>query len=245
MKYPIIYINLNKDLHRRAKMESQFVQLKINVQRFSAIQWSDLDLDEQNEYYSSDLNECEYHIKLLNGEKGCYLSHYKVWQHLLASEYEAMVVLEDDINIGLNFSNSINLIEECNFKWDMIKLIGRDNEKILNKKAVSDEYNFISYKRVPSLTAGYVISRSGAEKLVKSRKPFGRPIDVDLRYWWENNLKIYGILPSCIELNDDSFNSSIGGRIPHSSLLFRWKKFKIKFAMTLKNYFKNMGRVDF
>jgi glycosyl transferase family 25 len=48
---------------------------------------------------------------------------------------------------------------------------------------------------VPSLTGAYIVSRRGAQKLLGRRIPFGRPIDVDLRHWWECDLRVLGVDP--------------------------------------------------
>ena len=52
----------------------------------------------------------------------------------------------------------------------MIKLIGREgNEKIASSIYLTDGYEIVDYKKVPSCTTGYIISRTGAEKLIRSR----------------------------------------------------------------------------
>jgi glycosyl transferase family 25 len=80
-----------------------------------------------------------------------------------------------------------------------------------------------------------VISRSGAEKMLSTRVPFGRPIDVDLRFWWENNLIIYGIWPSVLKFDQTSDVTTIAGRKASSSLISKWRKFKMKLMLTLGN----------
>ena len=70
--------------------------------------------------------------------------------------------------------------------------------------------SLVRYRRIPSTTAGYVISRSGAAKLLAKRQPFGRPVDVDLRFWWEaDRLKVLGVVPSVLALDETSDTSTI------------------------------------
>ena len=100
----------------------------------------------------------------------------------------------------------------------------------------------VDYKRVPSMTAGYAISRQGAQKLCQSRLPFGRPIDVDLRYWWENDLAVLGVSPAALVLDETSFTSSIGSKSAAVRLGQRWRKFKRQCAYSLLSAWHNARR---
>ena len=67
------YINLDKRTDRREKMEEQFLQHEINgVQRFSAV----------SSYSSGPLN--------------CKKSHFEIYKKFLETDYETLLVLEDD-----------------------------------------------------------------------------------------------------------------------------------------------------
>ena len=45
------------------------------------------------------------------GELGCYSSHYALWQWLVASDVEQMVVLEDDVLVDWRFVEELVQIE--------------------------------------------------------------------------------------------------------------------------------------
>lgn len=230
---PVLFINLDRDIERRQRMEMQLQQL--HATRLCAIWWNDVTLAEQQNFYNPSLNAYQYYKPLVNGEKGCYLSHIRAWQRLLASDAPFMVVLEDDVVIQGSFSTALEAIQDLNMSWDMIKLMGRAQEKIQQKFPLSNGLSLIQYRRVPSYTAGYAISRAGAQKLLASRIPFGRPIDIDLRFWWENDMRIYGIYPPVIALDDTSQTSSINGRQQGTSLQTRWKKLKMKLQLAVGN----------
>lgn len=230
---PVLFINLDRDTERRRRMEMQLQQL--HATRLRAIWWNDVAPTEQQRSYSPSLNAHQYYKPLVNGEKGCYLSHIHAWQQLLASDAPFMVVLEDDVVIQDSFSTALEAIQDLDMPWDMIKLMGREQEKIQQTLPLSHGLSLIQYRRIPSYTAGYVISRAGAQKLLASRIPFGRPIDIDLRFWWENDMHIYGIYPSVISLDDTSQTSSISGRQQSTSVITRWKKLKMKLQLTLGN----------
>jgi glycosyl transferase, family 25 len=231
----IYYINLDADLSRRKNIEKQFSSFSIDACRFSAISWKKIPESMQSKYYSQYLNNMQYHSTLVNGEKGCYLSHILVWQKFLKSDATTAFVLEDDALINKDFEIVKDAISELKIPWDMIKLIGRDNEKIRSRCKLITGYEIIEYSRIPSYTTGYAISRSGAQKLLESRIPFGRPIDIDLRFWWENNLCILGVFPHVIKHNDISQISSITGRKSKNSIRSKLAKLRMKAALLVGN----------
>lgn len=242
MKIPVVFINLDSDVERRQRMEAELQRLQLNAQRLDAVRWTSLGLEKQASYYSESLNKVQYHSPLVAGEKGCYASHLLAWQDLLNSKAQAMVVLEDDVKLTDNFVTVIDSIAQLGRPWDMVKLIGRDREKVRARKPLCEGVDLVDYTRVPSLTAGYVISRSGAQKLLATRRPFGRPIDVDLRYWWENQMQILGVSPAVLILDETSFVSSIGNKLQQRRLLQRWKKFRMKFMMNILNSVHNFKK---
>lgn len=240
---PIVFINLDGDVERRHRMELELARLKLDGQRFDATRWTQLPPDEQARLYSPELNAQQFHKSLVNGEKGCYASHLRCWQMLLSSDAPALVVLEDDVGLQDGFAEGIAAIEALAPGWDMIKLIGREREKLLAQRPLGQsQYQLVDYRRVPSLTAGYVISRTGAAKLLASRQPFGRPIDVDLRHWWESGLRVQGVMPALLRLDETSFASSIGTKESEAGLLAKWRKFRRKLDYTVQNTWHNLRR---
>jgi glycosyl transferase, family 25 len=241
---PVLFINLERDAARRERMQAQAAALTVDLQRFEAVLWNALPAAQQNELYSESLNHNQYHQALVAGEKGCYASHLGAWQWLVASEHQAVVILEDDVQIDNDFVELIAAIAALPHNWDMIKLIGREGigkrEKSNELEPLVGRYSLVHYRRIPSLTAGYVVSREGARKLLASRKPFGRPIDVDLRYWWENDLRVLGVQPAAIALDETSQQSSIGNKTPDRRRI--WRKFELKLRYSLGNFWFGMRR---
>lgn len=231
---PVYFINLARDTDRRQRMEQEFNRLGILGKRFDAVLWTSLNEQERQHLYSEDLNVKQYHCPLVNGEKGCYASHLALWKQLCDSSDSAMVVLEDDIELSDDFVPVIEAAMTSAGNWDMLKLIGRSREKTRHAAPLVQGHQLITYRRIPSLTAGYVITRAGAQKLLASRQPFGRPIDVDLRFWWENGLRIRGVLPALLTLHETSEASSIGQRASRDGKS-RWRQWKNKLIYNFMN----------
>ena len=233
---PLVFINLDKDSERRTRIEAQLAHLGLPGERLPAVWWKHLPPAEQSLLYSAERNHGQYYQPLVDGEKGCYASHIQAWRQLLASDAPAMVVLEDDVVLEDAFAPVVQAIAVLGDDWDMVKLMGRPaGEKIRTTRPLTASHRLIQYRRVPSFTAGYVVSRAGARKLLDSRVPFGRPIDIDLRFWWENDLRILGVQPPVVRLDVTSQDSTIAGRGTRASWTTRWRKLAMKARLTWGN----------
>lgn len=232
---PLVFVNLDRDAERRARLEAELARMNLQGERLHAVWWAELPAAEQDALYSAQLNRTQYYKPLVNGEKGCYASHIQAWRQLLASDAPAMVVLEDDVRLDDRLADGIAAIAALDIPWDMVKLLGREHEKVRSQRPLLPDVALVEYQRVPSMTAGYVISRAGAAKLLATRVPFGRPIDVDLRFWWENDLRILGTVPSLLILDETSFVSSIWSEKPRVPLLQKLRKFAMKLGLSLGN----------
>ena len=237
LAFPIVYINLDEDATRRSQIEAAFGRVGVYPERYSAVRWSLLSAAEQAAAYSESQNASTYFRPLADGEKGCYASHLACWQGLLDSPAAGLVVVEDDVLPQPGFRDVIAAIAALPAGWDMVKLIGREGrrESTRERWPLVAGRELVRYRRVPSLTAGYVVSRRGAHKLLGSRRPFARPIDVDLRQWWENGLVMRGMLPAAIALAPIEANSSIGAREGAVGLGQRWRKFVYTLRYSLAN----------
>lgn len=242
MPLPIFYINLARDSERRHKLQAELARQGLQGTRFEAVWWADLDPATQDQLYCPERNARQFHTPLVNGEKGCYASHLRLWQQLLASDAPAMVVLEDDVRLQEHFAALLQALEHSAQPWDMVKLIGRERDTFRRRSPLLAGTELVEYRRVPSLTAGYAISRQGARKLCQSRLPFGRPIDVDLRYWWENDLQVLGVAPAALALDETSLTSSIAGRRTGAGLGARWKKLRRQLVYSALNAWHNARR---
>jgi glycosyl transferase family 25 len=232
---PIYYINLDTDSQRRASMQAQLGLLGLQAQRVPALRWSVLSLSEQNRLYSADLNDRRFYRPMVDGEKGCYASHLKVCECLLASDASGCVVLEDDVRLSPDFPAVVEALGRLEGGWDVIKLHSRPMERAHLELALCPGHALVTYWRVPSWATGYAISRAGAEKMLKFRQPFGRPVDVDVRCWWEAGLRVCGVLPGVVTLGGDADHSSIWSPQEKTVSDDRWRKWRFQVVYSVRN----------
>ncbi len=245
---PMVYINLDEDEVRRSAIEAAFAASSASassasfaassmppLERLRATRWTTLSAQEQARWYDPALNARDYFKPLVDGEKGCYASHIAAWQRLLDSPAAALVVLEDDVRPLPGFTEVVNAIAALPADWDMVKLIGRGHEKPQHSSPLVAGFALIRYRRIPSLAAGYVLSRAGAQKLLARRQPFARPVDIDMRLWWESALRVRGVQPAVLALAQTSALSSIGARPKRAALREQWRKFRFKAGYSMLN----------
>jgi glycosyl transferase family 25 len=191
----LVVVNLALQPERWAATRRNLEALGLRPERMGAVLGSAMSLDERVRLYDPGLNSIQYHKPLQPGEIGCYASHLDAWRRLLASGETCLAVFEDDVEARPALPAVLDAIAALPRDWDLVKLVGRPVEKIRSQHPLVEGHALVAYRRVPSFTSAYVVSRRGAAKLLANRIPFGRPVDVDLRHWWECDLRIFGVQP--------------------------------------------------
>jgi len=140
---------------------------------------------------------------MTSGELGCYLSHVRVWQKIVDEQLDYGVILEDDILLQDHIQQGLETIKDIQQPWDLIKLA----EEPVKRKAVHQipigDFSLITYNKIPSRTCAQAISLSGAQKLLATSANINRPIDIELQYWWESQLNVFGLKPYIVKANHD------------------------------------------
>lgn len=240
MTLPVYVINLPRDAARMQVMAEQLGGLGQGFERVPAVYGRDLTPAQRAVLYDEAANRRHYHDPLLDGEIGCYASHLRVWQRLIDADAPAALVLEDDVRLAPMLGPVLQAIAALPEGWDMVKLIGRDVERPWQHWPLCDGVDLIRYRRVPSLTSAYVVSRLGARKLLAHRQPFYRPVDTDLRYWWESDLRMYGAYPYPVAHGQGAAQSSIGQRELAGGAARRWRKLRSQLHYSLSAWWANL-----
>jgi len=118
---------------------------------------------------------------LTKGEIGCFLSHWRLWLHVVKYKHERILILEDDLRLEIDFNNKFaEVLKDMDTHrpdWDLMYL-GR-------KKLQLDEPEEIPYGAKDFViadysywTLGYALSYKGAKKLIE-QAPLDRLVPVD------------------------------------------------------------------
>lgn len=197
---PIYLINLASSTERLAHADQQLNALGCRYQRLDAINGKQLSDEQIAAVYDARQNQKHFYVALSRGEIACYMSHRKAWQKLLDSDASAAIILEDDVVLSPQFADLNLVVNQLPDDWDMLKLAQPFRPKKTHPLAKIGEFTLVDYRvdKPPMGACGYLISRSGATKLL-SRKQFFRPVDVDFQWQWETNCYVQGLLPYCVD----------------------------------------------
>ena len=174
---PTYCINLDRRPDRWNQFNSQPTLKEFtNLQRFSAVDGSTLDVlndtrisvhTRQNIFRK--YRRSDYEINTA-GAIGASLSHFTLWQKLLDSDADYMVVFEDDTVVDEKVMTLIDkLIPTLPSQWD-IWLLGHHRWAFSGVPLTSDKNGWWKVRNFTG-AHGYVISRRAAEVLLKEKFP--------------------------------------------------------------------------
>jgi len=207
----IYFINMNQNIDRWNKIKDTLP----NLHRFEGINGKTLDpekliqqerLAEQNE--------------LLPGQLGCALSHMAVMEAIKIQDEPYGLILEDDVIVPPNFTEIFDNIKGYfPENWDIIFLGGcniygkKVNEKIIRPIDNSGTKNLCMH--------AVLLNKNSADKILKCLTPLYRPIDSQLREFFDD-LVVFYLNPNIINQNKSLIsNRRVLDGLPQSDY---WKK---------------------
>lgn len=203
-------INLDSSKLRMAEMNQRLTEINLAYERMPAVNGSQLSTEELHSFYKPALNKQLYRRPLSAGEIGCYMSHRNCWVKIQEQQLDLALILEDDAEMSDQLSALLSNIEKIQQPWDIIKLCDPPKKKVVFKSVqLHCDFKLCLYKKVPSRATGYVVSLSGAKKLLQARENFARPVDDDMQFYWEYSGSIFGVEPSPIWNAQSSLQSDI------------------------------------
>jgi len=200
-RIPIFVINLEDNVPRYEDVKSQLDALNLSFERIDAVAGKLLSQAEITAIYDKQTNRKLHHRNLTVGEIGCYMSHRKIWQMMQEQKIERALILEDDIVAKPQLLDCLRLMESAN-GWDVIKIADFERVTPAKSQRVSEQFELVSYKKVPNRTMGYFITRQAAAKMLRREKIY-RPVDVDFQFYSDFDISVCGLRPSCIEISPE------------------------------------------
>ena len=161
--------------------------------------------------YDARLNFWRMKRPLSRGEVAVYLSHRRALAAFIETDAEFALILEDDFGFVEpdGFVEEITSISRAPIRWDLIKLFDFQGPKKPRAWLDLGRVAIIEYKRPTAGMVGYLVRRSGAEKLM-SRPNLFRAIDEDIKFYWEIDLHAFSVFPNMItEISDELGGSKI------------------------------------
>ena len=214
----IFVISLQNSTDRRNSITTQCERLGVKPVFIDAIYGKDFSSSDIEKYCDQEKAKQLFGRELLLGEIGCALSHKKVYQKVVNENIPYAIVLEDDALIKMQFSHVIEMIIGMQTDLDLVLLghnKGFENGEEVNSiksfwgnQVLDSNFKMARIAKGGLGTFGYIISNSGAKKLLEylNFEKIMFPIDKIT-----SNSKIintYGLFPSIVTV-DMKFDSMI------------------------------------
>ncbi|WP_170426116.1 glycosyltransferase family 25 protein [Ruegeria arenilitoris] len=191
MSIKAVILSLPDDVERRRSCDYEFDRFGLEHEFCDAISGDQINTSELKGFYDADMNRIKFKRPLSRNEVACTLGHRLIWKAIADSQDPVALVLEDDATF---VQDPRSFLEELakrgpHFEDVMIKLDGvsRKNGQVIKSVGGQD---LVLSDHLPPRTTGYIIGRRAAARLLALDERIARPIDIDLKFYWEHNVPI-------------------------------------------------------
>jgi glycosyl transferase, family 25 len=171
-------INLDRDKERYEFCSNKFLEYKCSINRFNAFDGSKITDKEFDQFCIE--------RPLFNKNKGkngmaCHLSHEFLWNKVVEERLDCAAIFEDDIWLSPTIVHLLNDTKWLPEDFDIIRL-----EAGTNRILLSSDFSSVFDRKLHCLlsnawgTAGYIISKKGAKKILSFPNSVRKSCDWDL-----------------------------------------------------------------
>ena len=205
---PIFVISLARAKDRRAAMIRRLDAANVRYEMTDGIDGREINradyADRLEQYHRSEgscfrlnHNRTRFAGRLSPGEIGCYLSHYNLWRRIADEQIPAAVVLEDDAEPKPGFAEVVAEIAACDWRWDLVYLHRDHSDKIYRTlQTFGGGYRLAQLNKTPNAAGAYMISASGAKKLLHHCWYMHHGLDVVWKDFWNWRGRVYAVCPN-------------------------------------------------
>ena len=188
-------INLDRSKARYESIKPYVDQLELPTERIEAVDGSKLSEEELKE--KVDLETCRVFLGHTpkRGTIGCSLSHIKVWQTFLKSNYKYALVFEDDVTFKPKKLQVVieDVLKNSNL-WDIVNFEIHCNRRMpVCIKTLIHNHELSLYLSKSTHTGCYMINRKAAKHLLEKALPIKMPVDHYFTRSWELGVRYTGV----------------------------------------------------
>lgn len=212
----VYFLNLNRHPDRLEAMQIQLNRLGIKSERVEAIDALEASEEELFRY----IDPTGPIPRMGAGARACTAGHFKIWEEFLGSGKSVAFILEDDARISSKFKDfmldAVGLADNLDILNFNLQAPRHKEKKLFVAKRSSYQREIFSADRLlgPHFgTAGYMITRKTAHRLIKEIKRTNVPIDHLL---FNPNVsefcrksRIYQTFPALVKPSPEIFATSI------------------------------------
>lgn len=215
---PIFVINLERNKERRDFALQRLANLGLGAEAFPAVDGKTLKLEELEKtgIYNDVVSHEKFSRSLSMGEIGCTWSHLKLYQKMLDEDIDLALILEDDAMLVDDALPALaSLIKNFPSECDVVQLIYECKDHSLLAPGI---VKFHSKTCMPVASAGYLVRKSGARKLLAEGYPIRYPADSFIGRSPRWGTIVYGALPKLVRINNVFPSEIYRGRTLKSSI---------------------------
>ena len=194
---PIYVINLERATRRLDYISEQLLKYNIKFKRIDAIEGVKLESKSLKNYQNQSKYTAQHYSMLSPGEIGCSLSWHKSWALASNADGQAIIVLEDDVQIADNFTQIISKLEKSLDKDIVIDLSGKQGFLEKERKIVNG-ITLIRYSTPPLGNQGAIYGKNAAEQLLANVAEFKSPSDTLRQMIWRHGVQTWSLERGCL-----------------------------------------------
>jgi len=199
----IFLLNLERALQRREIMLERLAILGLEAELLSAVDGRMLaptDLPAGTER------------ALSPGEIGAYLTHVNCWKTIIQRKMPYAIIIEDDVIISPGLMPVVEEIIALRIPFDAVRLSALFPIRGITVASLSGDSRLVLTTKPPGGSQAYLVSLSGARKMLSKLAVPKQPIDVAYDRYWMYGLCMPVLSPPVAE-EDKSLESTIVNRI--------------------------------
>ncbi|MDP0589572.1 MAG: glycosyltransferase family 25 protein [Candidatus Endonucleobacter bathymodioli] len=207
---PAFVICLEREADRRKCIKDHLNSFKVAFDFFNAVDGRTLSVDEKEKYYSESLSVKTRGRILASGEIGCYLSHSRIWQHIVDAGINKALVIESDAVFTDEAIQIINKIDKDVSGWELIMLYYRECYPAFKGRFnITPQTQLVKFSNKSACTTAYLVTSDGAKKLLDKAYPIQMPVDDYMTGGYiDKQLSTFAAYPRTVHITDDALETS-------------------------------------
>ena len=196
---PIFVISLSSSTSRQERCAAMLDKAGLEYSFWDAVDGRLLGADETAQVYDAKRNRTHFKRPLSGSEIGCYMSHLTLWAHIAGLEAPGALILEDDALIDPTLPGFLGALEGYDIDALYLKIDGvRGTPDPDSAQGEIAGHRLHLARKFAPRTTGYVLGRGAAKRLAAYQDRFFRPVDMDLKHYWEHQVPIYTVTPQLV-----------------------------------------------
>lgn len=131
------------------------------------------------------------------GELGCYSSHYATWQWLCDSDYDQMLIFEDDVSVDWDFIAQLAAFDFAAIDIHYLRLFAKipPRWRYVASPFFDRYHHLIRCTGYALGTQAYLMTRTGAAAFMHKGQRVRYPVDAFMDRYWEHGVPNLALFP--------------------------------------------------